>query len=99
VSEREQFEAWAKSNGLDVLPAPHWANLTFQSLPTEDSWRGWQASRRAALEEAAKICDESAAAWDETAKGNYDGTYDSKADAARECAADIRALAKETNNG
>jgi hypothetical protein len=55
VSEREQFEVWAKSNGLDVLPAPHWANLTFQSLPTEDSWRGWQASRRAALEEAAQV--------------------------------------------
>jgi hypothetical protein len=83
------------------LPTPRctYADHSFPAYSKQQMLDFAEASRRSALEAAAKICDESAAAWDETAKGNYDGTYDSKADASRECAADIRALAKETNNG
>jgi hypothetical protein len=41
--EREAFEVWAVGTGLDVLRAAQWANTDYQSLPTEDAWRGWKA--------------------------------------------------------
>ena len=53
MSEREKFEAWAISKGHDTLHAPDWKNVDYHSLPCEDAWRAWQASRRDALEEAA----------------------------------------------
>lgn len=52
----EEFEKWAVDNGHDILCAPSWANTRYQSLPCEDAWRAWQASRKQALEEAFKVC-------------------------------------------
>lgn len=52
----------------------------------------WQASRRAALEEAAKVCDELADSWNQTAQGATDGRYDFMAEAGDRCSDEIRAL-------
>lgn len=69
MSEREQFEAWAR--GPDgVLPEDctpvEWDGCeawcyclaTSQRIELTDEWAVWQASRAAALEEAAKIADD-----------------------------------------
>jgi len=43
MTDRKEFEAWVKSKGY---------------LIDEDDFDVWQASRKQALEEAAKICDD-----------------------------------------
>lgn len=56
MTEREQFEKWATQHGH---------NLAFDSqrpghyyyVNTEALWQAWQASRDAALESAAVVCD------------------------------------------
>jgi hypothetical protein len=76
VSDREKFNAWVD---------PQWPKLSIE----EDNrmFSAWQASRRAALEEVAVVCDRmvsvSAVSYETGAA----------------CARDIRALVKETNNG
>jgi hypothetical protein len=45
VSEREKFEAWATDH------------QTTDGYPQYTPFDAWQASRRAALEEAAKTCE------------------------------------------
>ena len=55
MSDREQFEDWAEEKGHDVLRDPAWSNRDYQSIPCEDAWLCWQASRRAALEEAVRV--------------------------------------------
>jgi hypothetical protein len=81
MSEREQFEAAIKA----LAELPEDSHET--PYPDEDAntyWAIWQASRRSALEEAARI-------WDN------DGTVPNLAGQA--IARAIRALATETNNG
>jgi hypothetical protein len=53
-----------------------------------------QAHRAAALEEAAKVCEDWEKGFRQTADGASDGRYDWKADGAGECAAAIRELSK-----
>lgn len=50
MTEREQFEAW--------FYASKYAQVTFPKEPfKQTAWDAWQASRRAALTEAATLCD------------------------------------------
>ena len=58
------------------LTGPQWES--YQAVRTQAAWVAWQASRAAALEEAAKACDDEALP---------DGT-------AQICAAHIRAMVK-----
>lgn len=100
---REQFEAdanlrWhpdAKGPGLlDRDPADGYYNTA-----VEYAWRAWQASRAAALEEAAKVCDDEAAEWEAQveAAGKLSSitkhAVESTAVGARRCARRISALA------
>ena len=50
MSERDAFEKWARDLGVNVTREVD-GGYAFPSART--SWRGWQASRAAALEEAA----------------------------------------------
>jgi hypothetical protein len=78
-------------------------------VPEELIFMLWQASRRAALEEAAKVCDDLAIDRWNLYKGRppYNGTEDGRAnsyvegesDGADKCSDAIRKLATETNNG
>ena len=86
MSSREEFEAWAKSR--------HFHNLGFNG--THLMWESWQASRAAALEEAAKECDLMQKHYlKDVAKYYPDATLEIKAEAAEECAMGIRALKGE----
>ena len=52
---RAAFEAWEKSRGGNLTrhDSGHYANSAMQGR-----WTVWQASRRAALAEAAKVCED-----------------------------------------
>ena len=52
-TSREAFEAWIRTPDSPVPAGVEWA-----SLIVERYRQCWQASRLAALEEAAKLCDE-----------------------------------------
>ncbi len=58
---RKEFEAWAKRNDFVLDEHPGCADA-YDSDHTDDAWVGWQAgyqaARRAALEEAAKVCED-----------------------------------------
>jgi hypothetical protein len=80
VSGRKKFDQWCHEEGLT------------DSLAKMIALRAWQASRRAALEEAAN----------HITRGIDGVKQNGWIDAANErlrCADAIRALAKETNNG
>lgn len=92
MSEREQFEAAIKA----LAELPEDSHET--PYPDEDAntyWAIWQASRRAALEEAAAFIGKRADEF--SACGNH--TADTMARIYEAEAAAIRKLAKETNNG
>ena len=42
MTEREEFEAWAKTKNMDLTPF----DTTFDSDFTSHAWDGWQAARR-----------------------------------------------------
>lgn len=57
---REAFEAWAASGAMSIATLDRFAQYpkgTYEDSRTHASWLGWQASRLAALEEAAQVCD------------------------------------------
>jgi hypothetical protein len=54
MSDREKFEAWVQKN---------WGVVVRESMTYKVQLEAWQASRRAALEECAKVCDERAEAY------------------------------------
>jgi hypothetical protein len=58
-----------------------------ETCDERSSWHAWQASRAAALEEAAKVCDEHAARKWPTDKHEWAAIGD--------CADDIRAIARK----
>lgn len=77
MTEREKFEAWT---------------LTRTEYGAEFAFAAWQASRAAALEEAAKECDFMRTMWERQARGGDNtGASDFRADAAEQCAEVIRA--------
>ena len=86
MSEREQFEAAIKA----LAELPEDSHET--PYPDEDAntyWAIWQASRRTALEEAARAVE----------PRNSPDDWTDYAVIRAGAAAAIRALAKETNNG
>lgn len=56
MTQREEFEKWAEPAGL--LLGRLVGDYRYESLATEYAFRGWQASRAVALEDAAVKCDE-----------------------------------------
>jgi hypothetical protein len=56
-TNREQFEVWAIANGYRIHRDKH-RRERYDSYATQDAWQGWFASRKAALEEAAKVAEE-----------------------------------------
>lgn len=89
MAEREQFEAWLRDKKFPVLPV--WKDgKPFQNYALELMWDAWQASRRAALEEAC-------AAIKAEDDRQHDNDYMLDSD---ECIQVVRALATgDTNNG
>jgi len=83
---RAAFEAWAKSEGLTVARTTKRDLQGYDAPDTDYAWMGWLASRRAALDEAAKVCEEHA-------KIHVDGSYEQGE--AEYLAEAIRALADE----
>ncbi|MFM0503895.1 hypothetical protein [Paraburkholderia caffeinilytica] len=81
MSDRDQFEVWATSEGL--ISESH--GVRFVNSMCDVARKSWQASRRAALEEAAVACEA-------VRDLKWRGTVFYSA-AATECAAVIRALA------
>jgi hypothetical protein len=79
---RAAFEAWAKTEGFDTI-AKHHDRYGYDAPDTDYAWMGWLASRRDALEEAAKVCDKRAVLWPDEGGTPSD------------CAADICALGDE----
>jgi hypothetical protein len=57
---RAAFEAWARAENMSLGTLRHigYAEGTYEDSRTHAAWLGWLASRRAALEEAAKVCEE-----------------------------------------
>lgn len=84
MTTREEFEAWLKTFDAAQTSLEMRDDL-YRSALTQRAWRAWQASRAAALEEAAKEC--------ELMQKHLD-TQDA-IDAAEQCAMGIRALKGE----
>lgn len=103
MSQHEKFEAaWSAEypvHGPTAFKRSGFKPDAYVNTRVNDGWLMWQASRRAALEEAAKVCEEMADGWNQTAQGATDGRYDFMAEAGDRCSDEIRALTKETNNG
>lgn len=79
---RAEFEKWLAEYRKGK---PYWSSAREEIL-----WDGWKASRAAALEDAAKVCDAREDWYDlDACRG--------QACAAAGCANDIRALAKGEN--
>ena len=76
TDSRKTFEAWWDMNS---------ERLIYENDPRRLTEEGWQAARRAALEEAIKACE-----------SNDDGMGGQISAAASWCADDIRALAAQT---
>ncbi len=109
MTEREQYQRFkaymdAPCHELDERDRghndPHRLAFAEWGVPQEFLLWLWQAaeqaSRREALEEAAKVCDELADGWNLTAQGATDGRYDFMAEAGDRCADEIRALSGPT---
>ena len=101
AGQRERFEAWMKSLGSSDANLERWDRNTDQygSGVAQAAWEGWQASRRTALEDAAKVCDSlEALALEDMALENDErfGVYAKKY---RIAARRIRALAASDSNG
>lgn len=85
MTTREEFEAWFDKEYAGAT------NHQLQALVNEMrdvKWIVWQAAYTAALEEAAKECDEMQAMFERQSLMN-------EADAAEQCAMGIRALKGE----
>lgn len=68
---REQFEAWALERELSLLRLVR-SGSQYASTNTQEAWLAWQASRGAALEEAAgKLRKMHEAQKDSPAAHNY----------------------------
>jgi hypothetical protein len=95
VSQNEKFEAaWSAEypvHGPTAFKRSGFNSEAYANTRVQDGWLMWQASRRAALEEAASACEA-------VRDLKWRGTVFYSA-AATECATTIRALAKEANNG
>lgn len=82
---REAFEAWAREHPADIN-LHRWDDGEYRYEGAAVGWDAWQASRAAALEEAAKACEERGAMFDDE---------DAIASIAAElCASRIRAMVK-----
>lgn len=58
TTEREAFEAWKNSGLFMSRNNTPGSNLdAYQDSCTQGQWESWQASRKQALEDAAKLCD------------------------------------------
>jgi hypothetical protein len=55
MTTREEFENWRRSINPHTQFVRH--ETAYVSMILEDQWQAWQASRAAALEEAAKECE------------------------------------------
>lgn len=83
MTMREEFEAWFEPEGL--LLSRVISDERYESMTTEWAYMAWKASRAAALEEAAKLCDGKAS--------EYDLDFEPRMNiAAERCAVGIRAL-------
>ena len=49
---RAAFEVWARSNASPINTEVSWDAEIMEAM-----WSAWQASRKQALEDAAKVCD------------------------------------------
>lgn len=93
MTTREEFEEWAEKMGMDLSTAFFIENAAYLDDDTDLAFRAWQASRAAALEEAAKECDLMMRNYEYQAScGDNTGASDFRADAAEQCALGIRAL-------
>jgi len=87
VSDRDAFEAWAEGK-FNLTPLAGEGAFFYDEERTQAAWDGWQASRRAALEESAKVCEKILGPHE------YSGLdVDCYQETADRCAAAIRALA------
>jgi hypothetical protein len=92
---REAFEAYWSERQRITHPYTH------REVPEgwgaafkPDAWKAWQASRQAAMEEAAKLCDKEADEGEPCPM-----VSPSWVDGARDCAAAIRALIAKPAEG
>lgn len=102
MTEREQFETYIRDffkpeeSEYVMLCLQRNEKNEYPTTWVYERWIGWQASRRAAMNEAAKVCDELADGWNQIAQGATDGRYDFMAEAGDRCADEIRALSGPT---
>jgi hypothetical protein len=83
---RSEFEAWLGREAYTVRSD----SGKYESHHIDAMWSAWQASRRAALEEAAQVCESES--LEEPQAGTEDIAYDM---AVRHCADAIRAIARK----
>ena len=62
TTERAEFEAWAKDNGIDTGT---WFDFpdVYKFRSANNSWAAWQASRQLTLGNVAKVCGDLKADW------------------------------------
>jgi hypothetical protein len=92
---REAFEKWMADRGIGgygirIRPGTD----DYIDYHTSESWAAWQAAYRAALEDAAKVCEKEIRVmgqWESMDPADYD-RCDAKNDAREDCAAAIRGL-------
>lgn len=95
---REAFEAFMRSRNACVRLHRQRPELGgfYRTVTVQRAWEQWQAARRAALGEAAKACENDV---DDVSYVHGGTTYDDAGRTRYNCAAAIRALADETQEG
>ncbi|MDE4918384.1 putative nucleotidyltransferase component of viral defense system [Cupriavidus metallidurans] len=86
---RAEFEAWASENYYDVTRLKSEYD-NYKSYFTHVAWEAWQASRKQAVEEAAKLCERESTT-SESGNDPFDSGYGCACD---NLAIAIRALQK-----
>ena len=81
---RAEFEAWAKASAIRT---------------DLGAWDAWQASRLAALEECAQVCEDIGDKYGEEEGGRWPELKSDAQTGARNCESAIRALAIDNRHG
>jgi hypothetical protein len=96
MSQHEKFETWFGGEYGDDHDD---TGISFERKGdgylhqgVDDAWNVWRASRHAAFEAAAKVCEEMVDGWNQTAQGATDGRYDFMTEAGDRCSDEILAL-------
>lgn len=90
MTDRERFEAWASETWMCDCQFDATRNCYIE-FPVHMAWKGWQASRKQALGDAAYACLRHAIAWGDTT--SVSRSHADMSQGAMQCSETVSALA------